>query len=265
MKSLTRLLLLCAAIIASAPAFAGSSTIAVTPGSGATYAVGTNGSSQNFGYFGICDFAACAQGVSVNAAGTAGVNGLAVQGLTGGVALPVAGAYYFNVTSSTMTRAANVVAYAPTTGMTVCASTSVTCTPLTLSVANTNAGKGLITEVRLLKSGSGVTNATFNIYFFSAAPALTTPSQYDAVAYAGPRAADIPNFIGWAVCSTPIPTSDTTAQTWYECPIQAANGGGVMTFQALSGSTNLDALITVTGNYTPTSAETFNVYASGSY
>lgn len=53
------------------PAFAGTSTLAVTPGSGSTYQVITNGSGNFVGMFGLCDGAAAAQCVAVKAASTA--------------------------------------------------------------------------------------------------------------------------------------------------------------------------------------------------
>ena len=62
-----------ALLLAVNQAGAGSSTLSVTPGTGATYAVGTNGSSNFFGMFGICDGAACA-----NLAGVSSTGALAV-------------------------------------------------------------------------------------------------------------------------------------------------------------------------------------------
>ena len=59
--------------VSSAPSFAGSSTLAVTPGSGATLRVGTDGSGNLFGNGGICDGAACAVLATVKAASTAPV------------------------------------------------------------------------------------------------------------------------------------------------------------------------------------------------
>lgn len=68
-----------------APALAGQSTIGATAGSGALIRVGTDASGNIFGNSAICDGPACALMASVNAAGTTGTNGLAVQGMTGGV------------------------------------------------------------------------------------------------------------------------------------------------------------------------------------
>ena len=174
------------------------------------------------------------------------------------------GNYFTNVASSVLTRASNTTTY--TANTTVCLNTATTaCAPITVAIANTNQGKGLINRVSLLKSSGTTTNANFTIWLFSAAPGVTTPAQYDNVAYSGPRAADMPNYIGNAVCSSPVATSDTTAQTWYDCTLSNPNTGGALDFQALSGSTNINALISVTAAYVPTSAETFQVYLSGIY
>lgn len=250
--------------LASSTALAGTSTIAVTPGSGTTYQIGTNGSGNGFGYFGICDGAACANLASVNPAGTSGTNGLAVQGLAGGVPILGSGSYFYNVASSVLTRPANTTQYGA--NETVCLLTATTvCAPLTIPIAAANAGKGLINRVTLLKSGSSATNASFTIWFFSAAPGTASPSQFDATAYAGPRAADMPNYIGNAACATGVATSDSSAQVWYDCTLSNPNTGGALDFQALTGSTNINALISVTAAYTPASAETFQAFVSGIY
>ena len=62
-----------ALLFAANVALAGSSTITVTPGTGATYAVGTNGSSNFYGMFGICDGAACANMAGVSSTGALAV------------------------------------------------------------------------------------------------------------------------------------------------------------------------------------------------
>jgi len=71
MKKLLAFLL--STTIGVSQAFAGTSTIAVTPGSGSTYQVITNGSSNFVGMFGLCDGVAAAQCVAVKAASTAAV------------------------------------------------------------------------------------------------------------------------------------------------------------------------------------------------
>ena len=184
-----------------------------------------------------------------------------VQGVNASV---LANSYFYNVASSTLTRASNTTTYAANT--TVCLNTSTTaCAPLTIGLGATNAGKGLITRLGLLKSGPTTANAAFTVWLFSAAPGVTNPAQYDGVAYAGPRAGDLPSYIGSATCSTPTASSDSTAQVWYECSLNNPNTSGALVFQALAGSTNINALISVTAAYAPANAETFNVYVSGIY
>lgn len=175
-----------------------------------------------------------------------------------------AGSYFTNIPSSVLTRASNTTPYAA--NETVCLLTSTTvCAPLTIPIANVSAGKGLINRVSLLKGGSSTTNASFTAWLFSAAPGTTSPSQFDATAYSGPRAADMPNYIGSATCLTGVASSDSSAQVWYECTLNNPNTAGALDFQALAGATNINALISVTAPYTPASAETFQLFVSGIY
>ncbi len=172
--------------------------------------------------------------------------------------------YFFAQPSSTITRASNTTAYAA--NETVCALTSVTvCAPMTVTIAKTSAGNGLITRLSLLKSGASTTNASFTVWLFSAAPGTASPNQFDATAYSGPRTADTPNYIGAALCNTATATSDTSPGVWFDCTLSNPNAAGTMVFQALAGATTIDALISVTAAYTPASAETFTFYVSGIY
>lgn len=68
-----RKLLLIGTFLIPTVALAGSSTISVTPGTGATYAVGTNGATNFFSLTGICDGSAAANCMAVKAASTAPV------------------------------------------------------------------------------------------------------------------------------------------------------------------------------------------------
>ena len=180
-------------------------------------------------------------------------------------AVPTSGAYFFNVPSSTLTRAPDTTQYIANT--TVCLAKTVTpCAPITVSIAGTKAGKGMINRLTLIKNGTTTTSATFTVWLFSAAPGVASPPQYDNVSYFGPRAADMPNYIGSASCSSPTVTSDTTVQVWYECTLNNPNSGGMLVFQSLAGSTNINALISVNATYTPPiQSETFNVFLSGMY
>ena len=184
-------------------------------------------------------------------------------------ATPTTGVYFTNLpgyTSGTtpLTRPANTTAYAASE--TVCTATSVTvCPPVIISIANVFAGQGLINRFSMLKSGSSTANASFVWWLFSAAPGTATPSQFDATSYTGPRAADMPNYIGSATCSAGTVTSDTTPQVWYECTLSNPNTAGVLDFKALAGGTTINAILSVTAAYTPVSGETFTPYVSGFY
>ena len=181
----------------------------------------------------------------------------------------ISGSFYYNVPSSVLTRPANTTSYTANTA--ICANTSGTvCAPLTVSVGNHASGtlNGEVQTIRLLKSGSTTTNATFNIWLYSSAPTVT--AIYDNVAYVGPFKADLPNYIGSATCSTPTLTTDGTESVWYDCTLNNPNTAGAFTFQTLPGTTGLiadqiDAIIEVTGPYTPSSQETFQVFISGFY
>ena len=176
------------------------------------------------------------------------------------------GKYFVNVPGSVLTRASNTAAYAA--NETICLFASGTaCVPGTISIAAVNNGFQFINRVTLLKSGIATAAATFTIWLYGpSAPSLTVPTQFDATPYSGPRAADLPNYIGNAACNTPILTSDTTASVWYECTLSNPNTAGALASLALSGTTQINYLISVTTTaYAPASAETFTPYLTGFY
>jgi hypothetical protein len=166
------------------------------------------------------------------------------------------GGYFSNIPGSTITRSANTTAYAA--NQTVCQSASTACVPGTIPVPSQ--GK-IINRVSLLKSGSSTTNASFTIWFFALTPGLATPTQEDATSYTGPRAGDMPNYLGNATCSTGVATSDTTAQVWYECTLANPNTSGA----TVTAAYPVYFLISATAAYTPASGETFTPYVSGLY
>ena len=174
------------------------------------------------------------------------------------------GSYFTDIPGSTLTRANNTTAYAA--NETVCLATATTvCVPGTIQIAAVNSSTQFINRVTLLKSGTTTTNANFTIWFFSAAPGTTVPNQFDATSYTGPRAADMPNYLGNAACATPIATSDTTSQVWYECTLSNPNTAGAIVANALNGTRNINYLLSVTAAYVPASGETFTPYVSGFY
>ncbi len=194
---------------------------------------------------------------------TAPTLGVVTVDTTGKVCGSAAGSYFYNVAGSTLTRASDTTAYSA--NQTVCLSKSQTCVPGTIAIANINKGQATINRLSFLKSGSSTTSATFTVWMFSAAPVLTSPTQQDATAYTGPRAADMPNYIGNAACSTATATSDTSAQVWYECVLSNPNTAGALVAQAVNGTVNIQYLISATAAYTPANAETFTPFVSGFY
>ena len=86
------------------------------------------------------------------------------------------------------------------------------------------------------------------------------------MAYVAPFAADLPNYIGSATCSTPLLTNDASAKVWYDCVLSNPNTAGAYPFQSVPGqSDNINAIIEVTAAYAPASAETFQIFISGFY
>jgi hypothetical protein len=175
------------------------------------------------------------------------------------------GSYPGMVPGTTLTRAANTVAY--TGSQTVCQSISVACTPGTIPLATFNTQRLIANRVTLWKSGSSTSAASFLIWFFSATPGLATPTQEDATAYTGPRTADMPNYLGNAACATGTATSDTSPGVWYECTLSNPNTAGALDFQAASGTKTVYYLISVAASsaYTPASSEQFIPYVGGFY
>lgn len=174
---------------------------------------------------------------------------------------PCSGANAAMVAGSVLTRASDTTPYTATATapQTVCAAKSVTaCVPGTILF-----NRQIINRFTLLKSGTTLTNANFIVWLFSAPPTLTTPTQFDATSFTGSRAADFPNYVGNAACATPVATSDTTAQVWYECTLSNPNTAGALSGQSGFPFGTVYYLITVTAAYTPVSAETFTPFVSG--
>jgi hypothetical protein len=169
----------------------------------------------------------------------------------------------FHTLSSTLTRIANSTAYAGTTTspVAVCLFTSVTaCAPLTVAIsadATAGAVSGELRNVRLIKSTTGATGATFRVLMFTASPTLT--SVFDTTVYT-PKLADITasptKFVGSWECASQKVNGDNST---YDC-IATTNSG---TQSFLSADGNLYAVVTATGAYAPGSGETFYILADG--
>jgi hypothetical protein len=186
-------------------------------------------------------------------------------------AVTARGQQFVNVVGSTTTRSNNTTAYSANES--VCAAACVAGTLAIPPAAYAGQpgiapsgyqGQGAITSFRLLKSGSSTTNADFIVWLYAAAPLLTSPTQNDATSYTGPRAADMPNYLGNAACATPIATSDSSPGVWYECTLSNPNTAGALIGQWLHG-TEVNYIISVTAAYTPAASETFTPYIGGFY
>jgi len=146
-------------------------------------------------------------------------------------------------TAAALTRPADTTAYAAGDAVGT-ASTS----NLTLSNATrNNAGGGRILAVRLFKSGTTVTNATFTVLFFNTAPTAVADNAAFNLLYA-----EQAYYIGEVALSTM--TARGTGGGYAFSSISAP-----IWFQAASGSKSLIAVITAAAAYTPASAETFQL------
>lgn len=175
----------------------------------------------------------------------------------------IIGAYSGMVAGSTTTRSASTTAYSA--NQTICGATTVTvCVPGTIPIASVQRGRLVAKRVVLLRSGTNVATS-LTLWFYSATPLTTVPSQFDGTSYTGPRAADVPNYLGNATCANGTATSDTTPLTLYECTLNPSTNGA-MVFQSAFTSKSVYYLIsTGTAYASPVALETFTPYVGGVY
>jgi hypothetical protein len=166
----------------------------------------------------------------------------------------VSGSIFKHVLSTTLTRIANTTAYTASVAspQAICLFTSGTvCAPPTITVSSDAAVTGTVAGLRLIKSSTGATGATFAILLYQATPTVT--SVFDATTYT-PRIADITTnrLIGAFTCNNQVVNVDNST---YECASTAGNG--LPNFNGIT----LTAMILTTGAYAPASGETFSVQA----
>lgn len=155
------------------------------------------------------------------------------------------------IVSASVTRPANTVAYAA--GEAVCASTSADCTPLAFPAGKIPDGAGVITGVRLMKSGTVTANASFIIELYDAVP--TVVGVHDASSYS-PLWADRATYLGYATCSQPVLNADNVA---FDCTL--SNPAGNLAFKS-DASQQIYGMIQASGAYVPSSSEVFEVTLS---
>lgn len=149
--------------------------------------------------------------------------------------------------STSFTRPADTTAY--TSGDLVANNTTAG-SVVVLSFANAArvaSGSGMVRRARLRKSGTSVTNSSFRIHLFNAAPATITNGDNGAFSVSG--AAD---YIGAIDVSVDRAFTDGAVGTGI--PVV----GSEINFKLPSGST-IYGVIEARGAYTPTSAETIAV------
>lgn len=152
---------------------------------------------------------------------------------------------------ASFTRPANTTAYA--SGQLVANSTTAaSVTPIPLPVARVNGGTCAIPTVKLSKSSTGVTNASFRIHLYRNAP---TASNGDGGVWLTTSSI----YLGYADITMDKVFTDEASGTGV-VKDTAGNPRTLLTDTA-SGSQNIYALIEARGAYTPASAEAFTLTA----
>lgn len=145
---------------------------------------------------------------------------------------------------ASFTRPADTTAYA--SGDLVANSTTAgSVVPLTVSAANLAGGEAAVRRVRLMKSGTGVTNAAFRVHLYRESP---VPANGDNGAWSTDEA-------GWLGA---VDVTIDKAFTDGAVGVAAAAAGAEIAFDR---ATALYALIEARGAYTPASGEVFTLEA----
>lgn len=146
------------------------------------------------------------------------------------------------VVSDNFTRPANTTAYA-SGDLVADNATAGSVTPMSFEIGRTGTAGGMIRRARLLKSGTGVTNALFRLHLYSASP---TVANGDNGAWSSNKAAD---YLGSIDVSVDKAFTDGAAGNG-----QPGVGSEInFTDQTVYG------LLEARGAYTPASAEVFTV------
>lgn len=149
------------------------------------------------------------------------------------------------VADATFTRPADTTAYA--SGDLVANSTTAgSVVPMTLTVARVAAGGFIIRRLRLRKSGTSLTNASFRVHLFTAAPGTITNGDNGAFSVSG-----VADYIG---------SVDITMTRAFTDGAFGDGGIAMPEFNVkLASGTTIRALIEARAAYTPASGETFTV------
>lgn len=177
----------------------------------------------------------------------AGTGTFSVQGIE--AAIPMAGSILTLNPSANFTRPADTTAYV--VGDLVANSTTAgSVVPLSFATAaRVAAGSFVVRKVRLHKSSTSVTSASFRIWLFTATPTIATTGDngvFTTVVSGGA------GFIGTSTISSMLALADCAVGN------AAADTGSDMMVDLTSGTT-IYALIEARGAYTPGNAEVFTV------
>lgn len=162
-----------------------------------------------------------------------------------------------HLASSLLTKIAGAGTYtsaSATAPQAICLFASVTaCAPLTMTVSATATVNGNITGIRLIKSTTGATAATFRVLVYQGVPTLA--GVFNGSTYT-PLIADLATaaYVGSWECTVQTVNSDNSS---YEC--QANSPSGNNGFNLTDGTLRFVPL--ATGAYVSGSSETFQVVA----
>jgi hypothetical protein len=159
--------------------------------------------------------------------------------------LGVMGGVTANPTAN-FTRPADTTAYA--SGDLVANSTTAgSVVAMSLTCARVAAGSFILRKIKLHKSGTGVTNASFRVHFFRAAPGTVTNGDNGVFSVSG-----VADYLG--AMDVTIDRAFTDGAVGFGVPVI----GSEMSVKLASGTT-IAALIEARGAYTPVSSEVFTL------
>lgn len=148
--------------------------------------------------------------------------------------------------SANFTRPADTTAYA-STDLVANSTTAGSVAAMSFTVARVAGGSGMIRRCRIRKSGTSVTNASFRLHLFNAAPATITNGDNGAFSVSG-----VADYLG--AFDVNVDRAFTDGAAGNGLPIN----GSEINF-ALTSGTAIYGLLEARGAYTPASGEVFTV------
>lgn len=224
------------------------STVWYNESSGAAISAPNSGHIEVTGQPGLTNAQLRAQAVSVSIANTPNVS---TDGLTNAQlrAAPVGVVASAAVASASFTRPADTTSYAA--GDLIANSTTAgSVAPMSFTAARVAAGSFLVNRIRLRKSTTTLTSATFRVYLFNTAPTVANGDN-GALSIAGSA-----NCIGWADITFAARGDSATTSPFSD---GAFGFGDLTSLVALASGQTVWALIESRAAYAPGNGETFAV------